>query len=362
MKKLFFTLCFLIVSQMLAQTIDFESTGYYEDQQLGQSVTISGFIFAINSTPPDDILFGKNDASRPSSNVLYDDNVNIGGITMWTISRDGGSELQLKSLYIKDAGFGSTSGTIKAFKDGAQVGSTVNINFDGNKDFSSNSDFWDIDEIRIEATDINFFIDDLVYGGVLPVELTTFSATIENGKVKLNWETATEINNYGFDVERKTETVGWTKIGFVAGHGNSNSPKQYEFIDEDAPAEELEYRLKQIDTDGAFEYYHITAKIDASSVTDVEDGTLPTEFALEQNYPNPFNPTTKISYSIPQNGQVQIKVYDMLGNEIATLVNEQKQVGNYEVNFDASNLSSGVYLYKIVSGNYLETKKMVLLR
>ena len=203
-----------------------------------------------------------------------------------------------------------------------------------------------------------------------PVELASFSATTIGSSVKLNWQTATEVNNYGFDIERNTplnplsrgEAEGmWEKIGFVNGNGNSNSPKSYSFIDDDISSSEIYlYRLKQIDNDGKFEY---------SGAVEVSY-TKPDAFALEQNYPNPFNPTTKIKYTIPSvtlslskgDVYVTLKVYDVLGNEIATLVNEQQQPGTYEVEFNADKLSSGVYYYQIISGSFIDTKKMVLLR
>jgi pimeloyl-ACP methyl ester carboxylesterase len=186
----------------------------------------------------------------------------------------------------------------------------------------------------------------------LPIELVSFIALTSNNGVVLNWQTATEVNNYGFEIERKAEKETWLTIGFVEGNGNSNSKKEYSFKDDNLPFGNIVYRLKQIDTDGKFEYSHeIKINID-----------IPTKFALIQNYPNPFNPSTKIKYSIPKSDIVHIKVYDILGKEIQTLLNEYKQAGTYEVKFDASDLTSGVYFYKIICGSYIETKKMIVLR
>lgn len=189
----------------------------------------------------------------------------------------------------------------------------------------------------------------------LPVEMTSFSAKINNNLAELNWETATEVNNYGFEVERKilkqVQNENWEKIGFVEGHGNSNSPKYYSFIDNSLNVSgEYSYRLKQIDIDGKFEY------------TDVVNIKLaaPNDFNLGQNYPNPFNPTTSISYSIPEDSQVEISIYDVLGKEVAVLENEYKSAGAYSKSFNASNLSSGLYFYTIRAGNYVSTKKMLL--
>ncbi|PID56320.1 MAG: peptidase S8 [Ignavibacteriae bacterium] len=198
----------------------------------------------------------------------------------------------------------------------------------------------------------------------LPVELTTFNAVINNKlkNIELNWQTATEVNNYGFEVERiaqnkDTQNNKWEKIAFINGHGNSNSPKFYNYSDNTVSSGKFQYRLKQIDFDGKYSY---------SNVVEVNLG-LPTEFSLKQNYPNPFNPSTVIEYTIPSTGmeqsnQVILKVYDILGNEVATLVNKQQPAGNYKIKFNANNLSNGVYFYKLTSGNYTATKKLMLMK
>ncbi len=198
----------------------------------------------------------------------------------------------------------------------------------------------------------------------LPVELTSFTANINANKVELNWQTATEVNNYGFEIERSVisgQLSDWESVGFVNGHGNSNSVKEYYFTDKPNGGTKFKYRLKQIDNDGKYEY---------SKEIEVDLG-IPQEFLLAQNYPNPFNPTTTIKYSVPavETGHAQslhlitLKVYDILGNEVATLVNENKSAGNYEVKFNARNLSSGVYIYRIqTSSGFVSTKKLVLLK
>ena len=202
----------------------------------------------------------------------------------------------------------------------------------------------------------------------LPVELTTFTASINNNKVLLSWSTATEVNNYGFELERQLTTtpgsatpsssrrgkdVEWIKIGFVPGSGTSNSTKEYSFIDKNVPAGNYKYRLKQIDNDGTFEYSDEVV-VDLNSASDV--------YTLQQNYPNPFNPATKINFAIPQSGNVTLKVYNVLGEEVATLVNSNMQAGNHSVSFNGKNLSSGIYVYRIVSGSYTDVKKMLLLK
>ncbi|MDP3148412.1 MAG: T9SS type A sorting domain-containing protein [Ignavibacteria bacterium] len=209
-----------------------------------------------------------------------------------------------------------------------------------------------------------------ITSGALPVELTSFTANFVDGKVSLNWQTATEVKNYGFEVERTSprpspyqgegvpidrDGRGWEVVGFVQGNGNSNSPKSYLFTDKPTGGTEFKYRLKQIDFDGKYEY---------SSVVEVKVET-PTQFSLAQNYPNPFNPETTISYQLPTSGHVTLKVFDMLGREVVTLVDEQKAPGNYEVKFNvktlhATSLPSGVYFYTLHCGNFRETKKLLL--
>ncbi len=189
----------------------------------------------------------------------------------------------------------------------------------------------------------------------LPVELTSFSATTIGSKVKLSWNTATEINNYGFEIERSAlsaERQAWEKIGFVNGNGNSNSPKSYSFLDNNVTTGKYLYRLKQIDNDGQFEY----------SKTVEVNFNAPKKFELSQNYPNPFNPTTTISYNIPEASNVKLTIYNLLGQEIKTLVNGFKEAGVHTVNFNASELNSGLYIYKLQAGSYTQTRKMTLIK
>lgn len=223
----------------------------------------------------------------------------------------------------------------------------ISLRFLLRTDGSQNLDGWYVDNVKIS-----------VYNSIVPVELVSFNASLIDNGVKLNWITATEINNMGFDVERSLTPFlsngegEWEKIGFVNGNGTSTQVQTYTFTDNNSVNGKSLYRLKQIDFDGSFEY---------SNIVEVEFGLL-TEYILEQNYPNPFNPVTKITYSLPNEGLVTIKLYDVLGNEVATLVNETKTSGKYEVEFNASGLSSGMYFYKLEVGNYSDIKKMIVLR
>jgi hypothetical protein len=199
-----------------------------------------------------------------------------------------------------------------------------------------------------------------VTGSVVPVELVSFAANRSGNNVNLNWSTATEINNSGFSIERKhvfsqQSSIGnevWTDLAFINGNGTTTETKSYSYMDENLESGKYFYRLKQIDFDGAFEY---------SNEVEVEVN-IANKFELSQNYPNPFNPSTSIQYTISSNQFVTFKVYNILGSEVVTLVNEEKPAGNYEVTFNASSLASGTYFYKLQAGSFVETKKMILLK
>jgi hypothetical protein len=187
----------------------------------------------------------------------------------------------------------------------------------------------------------------------LPVELTAFEGTYKNGEVHLSWRTASELNNAGFEVERSLDRETFTQVGFVRGNGTTTEAQSYTFVDRSTfNAEKVYYRLKQVDFDGQFEY---------SPVIEV-NVTLPTKFALMQNYPNPFNPTTNIAYELPTTAKVVLKVYDVLGREVMTLINQEQAAGRYVQPFNASGLSSGIYFYRLQAGNFVETKKMMLVK
>lgn len=211
--------------------------------------------------------------------------------------------------------------------------------------------------VRIVITAVagnrNLYIDYFDMGVPLPVEMESFTYNVNINDVTLNWKTVWEQNNQGFDVERKS-TVNWEKIGFV----ESNQNRNYSFTDKNLQPGKYQYRLKQIDYNGNYEYHYLQG--------DVVIGT-PDKFKLSQNYPNPFNPLTKIDYQMPFSGKVSLVIYDISGREIKNLINSQNiEAGYYTVPFDGSNLSSGVYFYRIIAETngqkYVDTKKMVLLK
>lgn len=186
----------------------------------------------------------------------------------------------------------------------------------------------------------------------LPVELTSFSALIQDKFVNLEWKTATEINNFGFEIQKSSDEYEWTKIGFVAGHGNSNSFKHYAFKDNISVAGNIYYRLKQIDFDGSYKYSNVV-KLYIDS---------PSEYTLEQNYPNPFNPSTTIKYEIPKSSFVKLSIFDLLGREIAAPVNQVQNAGYHEITFNAKNLASGIYIYQFQTENFSQIRKMLLMK
>jgi len=189
-------------------------------------------------------------------------------------------------------------------------------------------------------------------GGTLPIELINFTSQVYQGKVTLLWSTATEVDNFGFDIERYQSASGWNKIGFVKGSGNSNSYKFYSFTDQPYGGTKYLYRLKQTDKNGKYSY---------SSVIEAVIG-IPIMYELKQNFPNPFNPSSIITYSIPQDGLVSLIVYDITGKEVASLVNDYKKAGSYEVSFNGSRMASGVYFCKMTAKNFGSSIKMLLLK
>lgn len=207
------------------------------------------------------------------------------------------------------------------------------------------------------TTDIDYETRDSIpeigadeFPGIIPVELASFSANIVDGKVKLSWETASEKNNSGFEIQRSTN-FDFKTIGFVMGNGTTTERHSYTFVDDNPGFGVVKYRLKQIDFNGTYSY---------SSIIEV-DVTSPVEFDLAQNYPNPFNPTTTIRYTIAKAANVSLVVYNVLGEEVLTLVNNQfTEPGVYNVIFDATNLASGTYIYRLIADGVVMTKKMIL--
>jgi aminopeptidase N len=189
----------------------------------------------------------------------------------------------------------------------------------------------------------------------LPVELTSFTAVSRGSFVILNWTTATEKNNKGFEIERRniTNQSEWQSVGFVEGSGTSTTPNLYSFTDQIKSYTDLSYRLKQIDFDGSYVY---------STEVEVKGGTKPEDYSLSQNYPNPFNPSTIIKFELPEAAKVKLVVYNLLGQVVRTLADGNYDTGIYEKNFDGTNLSSGIYIYELRANDVVLKHKMILMK
>jgi hypothetical protein len=189
----------------------------------------------------------------------------------------------------------------------------------------------------------------------VPVELISFKSGFDGNNIELLWSTATEQNNSGFYVERSSDEIEWINIGFIAGHGNSTEPREYGYQDTPSGNGVYFYRLRQTDYNGSFTYSPVISEMYNIAAE---------EFQLMQNFPNPFNPSTTIKYNVPAgvSGLTTLKIYDMSGSEIAVLINEVQAGGNYEVEFKGESFASGVYIYTLQSGNYIESKKLILMK
>ncbi|MCG6960698.1 T9SS type A sorting domain-containing protein, partial [bacterium BMS3Abin03] len=259
----------------------------------------------------------------------------------------------------------SGSGTNLELSDGVD---TVVFRIDFDTDIGGQTEpSWPVDVIGIGSQYDNsapydggyqifprYYATDFLPAGTIPVELTSFTAKVSGNVVNLSWSTATETNNLGFEIQRKTSDQFIT-VGFVDGHGTSTEIHNYSYTDSKVESGKYYYRLKQIDLDGTYEY---------SKVVEAEV-LKPVKFALDQNYPNPFNPTTMINVNLATDSRVKLVVFDILGQEVATLLNGNLTAGLHQIEFNASNLNSGVYFYRVdaagVDGtNFSSVKKMIL--
>ncbi len=198
--------------------------------------------------------------------------------------------------------------------------------------------------------------------GALPVSLSSFTSSVSKRDVTLMWVTEWELNNSGFEIERREiikpgEASVWEKIAFAEGHGTSNVSNGYLYKNEKLKAGNYQYRLRQIDFNGNFEYFSLESEVTINP---------PGNFEMSQNYPNPSNPNSKINFEMPVNGRVTIKIYDITGREVITLLNEHREADYYTVEFNGSNVASGVYFYRILAEgegkSFSKTLKMILVK
>jgi hypothetical protein len=257
-------------------------------------------------------------------------------ITLATTLRFYYDESELNG--ISEASLTSFQSYSGANNEWQQMGGTVNIN-NNYVEVSNVVDFgyWTLGNVNAP----------------LPVELVSFTADLSENEIVLNWSTATETNNSGWNIERKQLNHDWQKIGFVEGKGNSTTIQNYSFTDNDLTSTKYQYRLEQLDYDGTLSY---------SDVVEIEFNQLPEEFALYQNYPNPFNPSTTINFGVPTSSFVNLSIYNSIGEKVATIVSEQIEAGVHSVQFNASNLASGIYIYRLTANNRIFTNKMLLIK
>jgi len=275
------------------------------------------------------------------------------GGTTWTDVSVGNTSPVLYEVEFKDENYGMTVGSIGRTYYTSDGGTTWNF---------ENTSMSTIYGLSIERTSADTAAAYVVgtnsyvmrnHKVIIPVELASFSASVNGSDVTLSWITATELNNSGFEVERKSTEEEWTMLGFVEGNGTTTESKVYTFFDKGLVSGKYNYRIKQIDFNGSYKYYVLQEEIEIAA---------PNSYGLSQNYPNPFNPSTKINYSVPVEALVNIAVYNVLGEKVADVVNSVHKAGNYEFTFDATNLASGMYIYRMESGNYISIKKMMILK
>jgi hypothetical protein len=204
--------------------------------------------------------------------------------------------------------------------------------------------------IALEPNDTIHFMINPLDESLLSVKVESMNATQTHNNVTINWTTSTETNNLGFDIERKAENNIYVKVAFIQGKGTTTIKQTYSFTDNNLASGNYTYRIKQIDFNGSVHYLKEMNVIVG----------LPTSYSLEQNYPNPFNPNTTIKYQLPKAGFVTLKLFDIIGREVATLINENKVAGRFSVEFNASKLPSGVYIYELKSPGFTSSKKMML--
>ncbi len=203
-----------------------------------------------------------------------------------------------------------------------------------------------------EAQTPSLYVDGITVTRVIvPVELVSFTANVIGNKITLSWKTATELNNAGFEIQRSNDNQNFVSVGYVRGKGTTTEIQNYSYEDNIINSGSFYYRLKQVDFNGSFEYSDV-----------VEAATLPTDFSLSQNYPNPFNPSTTISFNLPEKRDIHLILTDVLGNVVEEIAGGNYEAGYHKVELNASHLVSGVYFYRLEAGNFLDTKKLILMK
>ncbi len=331
--------------------------------------TASGMKFvSANNPAPGFAIDGSNDLPEkainpllPNGNWMYRSGPQGTVVNFFPLEVNVGGS---RELYYKDnaSNDGGDTGDKKSYGDvGVSIANTINTPFqmgyttvylpkDESPDIGSKLAQFRQSPLRIETAPQDF--------GTVPVELVAFTAAVDGRDIRLAWQTATETNNFGFEVQSRSGQTDWLKIGFVAGQGTTTEPKSYDFLDRNLAPGSYDYRLRQIDTDGSFEYSPIVAATVGA----------PESFVLHQNYPNPFNPETTIQFEVPGRDNetpTALDVYNILGGHVRTLLNEVRPAGTHSVVWDGRNesgrrLATGLYIYRLRSGSFVSTRKMLL--
>lgn len=317
---------------------------------------------AAETTYPNfDIYMGESVAPENRSLVLADNRVGpqklvrasnlvipAGVYTFGNTPNDWGPEILLDSLYLYNGGH-----LLIEIRHTSSGGASRSVDAIGTSITGYGTAFsaaWQSSYIPTTGLQGNFSVIRLTADDVVPVELTSFKAVSSRSDVILQWTTATELNNLGFEIQRKSQNSEYEAVGFLSGAGTTTESRTYFFTDSKLANGVYYYRLKQMDYDGAFTFSdEIVIEVDA-----------PTEFALDQNYPNPFNPSTNINFSLADAAVVKMAVYNLLGQQVAVILDEFREAGLHSVTFNASDLPSGTYFYTIETPQFKQTKKMLL--
>ena len=326
---------------------------YFQSSVIGNGCSVVNNIFSMVSNNGTAYRIVDKKPSASNYNILYNGG-SSGNLGYYLVGR---SDL---NAWQTGTSFDYTSQSFAPSFDDASIGdlhlniSSVDMNYAG---VYQSQVSMDIDgETRMDPPYIGADED---MGYPLPVQMLSFVASPGVNGVELSWQTATEFNNYGFEIERRTiglersPSSPWATVGFVGGSGTSSSPREYSFVDRGLSPGRYAYRVKQIDRGGASTY---------TAAVEVEVGLVPHAAGLEQNYPNPFNPTTVIRYSLPDRMHITLSVHNLLGQEVAVLVNETQEAGYKSVEFDASGIPSGMYLYRLTTNEFTRTRKLLLLK
>ena len=337
-----------IYTSMMVNVTTARTGDYFTGYLSSTSTTNFTGRFYVKLAANGNVSFGASKTTAGSGGIFYGDSVYTTGVTYlivlkYTFNTGSGTDDQV-SLFV-------FNGAVPSIEPAPYVGPVS----------GTGPDLTDLGRVILRqgtaSSSPNIIVDGIYTdaswnNNVLPVELASFTSSVNGNNVNLNWSTVSESNNSGFDVERNSNGT-WSKVGNVTGNGTSSSAINYSFTDRNVASGNYGYRLKQIDFNGNFEYFNLSNEVNVG---------VPAEFELSQNYPNPFNPSTQISFALPSDGKVSLKVYDMTGKEAMTLLNEVKTAGYYSVNFNASSLSSGVYFYTISANDFTATKKMMLIK